>query len=76
MWVGEAESLLLAPALPFSRMSFSNHLLQVADVNPDVLGRGADLAVSEDLLHVPDIGASLKKVRCTGMTENMGVKSL
>jgi hypothetical protein len=57
-------------------VSFSNHLLEVPDVNPNVLGRGTDLAVAEDLLHVPDIGASLKKVCCTGMPENMGVKPL
>lgn len=57
-------------------MSLANHLLQVPDVNPNVLSRGTDLAVAKDLLHVPDIGASLKKVRRTGMTENVGMKPL
>jgi hypothetical protein len=68
--------LLLTPALPFSRVSFANHLLEVPDVNPDVLGRGADLAVPEDLLHVTDVSSSLKKVRRAGMTENVGMKPL
>ncbi len=35
-----------------------NNLLQVADGNFDVLGGGGDLAATEDLLHVGDVGAA------------------
>ena len=47
-------------------MLLLDDLLQVTDKDLDVLSRGGDLAVAEDLLDVGDVGASLEKVRRAG----------
>jgi hypothetical protein len=56
-------------------MLFLDDLLQVADVDLDVLGGGGDLGMAKDLLHVGDVGASLEKMRCAGVTERVRMEA-
>jgi len=66
---------LLPSILLFARVLPLDDLVETADLDLDVFGGGGDLAVSEDLLNVGDVGVFLENAGHAGVAQRVEMEA-